>query len=134
MNKLTEILILGLMSCVLCGCMSDEEWHREKKVIVANFVSSHPEWKSENRDYVLEGKIVNGMTVEQVKWAWWRSCWWLHAPPPNEWDRFDRYFELISVSPGREVHTTYWPIRGRSGEVYLYFSDGKLESWSWYPR
>ena len=42
MNKLTVILIIALMSCALCGCMSDEEWHREKKVIVANFVSSLP--------------------------------------------------------------------------------------------
>ncbi len=137
MNKLTTILIIALMSCVLCGCMSEEEWRQKKEVLVADLDSAHPEWGSKNQDYVLKGTIAYGMTVEQVEWVWWSIYGNRYTKMPSDWDEFDRnsyYFELLSVSPNRESRSAPWYMHGSSGRLYLDFYDGKLESWSWYPR
>jgi len=57
MNKLTEILIIGLMSCALCGCMSEQErevWKQiqERKYVERRFSIQGAEYPGTREEYV----------------------------------------------------------------------------------
>lgn len=137
MNKLTVTLMIGLMSCALCGCMSEQEIRQQRYAIVENLLSEHPEWDEKIRDGIRNEYIVRGMTPKQLEWALWGGSEYAVRNgvivSPGGWGAWGgRELWLVDEdSWGNIVGRASWWQHGRLGTMYFFFRGGRLDSWSW---
>lgn len=134
-----KTLIPFLALILLCGCQTPlgvTEWKEKRE----NYIREHSP-STEVAEAIREGDLIMGMTKEEVVLAWYypvaknttvtkhgtRDQWVYDYEKPGGYDSYAKDFEWGRHYGLRKAGIG--PNPDLDGTVYLYFQDGKLDSW-----
>lgn len=70
MNLAVKIMMILSLSLLLCSCATISQAKMPNYESRNNYIAMHPELSSEIKQAILKGKVIEGMTKQDVLAAW----------------------------------------------------------------
>lgn len=105
MKKLLIILLLPLFGCASVSSLIENSEAYATKATRTKYIQEHPDTPKDIQTFILDGKITQGMTKEQVRASWGKPS------------------QVMTSSQGVDS----WSYHSTN---FLYFYNDKLANWT----